>query len=105
MRSNAPPETFLHLRPPAAHSQPTTPPAQPIGVQWRPKEPFIFFGRANEDANTWTSIVSNYFAFIQGSPQKEVAYAVTLLRDAAHDWWTAYLLRQGGRMAPNWGSF
>lgn len=69
-----------------SHAQPqTSPPAQSIGVQWRPKEPPIFFGRANEDADTWTYIVSNDFAFMNGTPQQEVAYAATLLRDAAHN--------------------
>ena len=78
-------------RPPASgfghpHAQPSQgPPAQPICVQWRPKEPLMFFGRAPEDVNTWVSIVSNYFGFMSGTPQQEVAYAATLLSDAPHD--------------------
>ena len=39
------------------------------------------------------SVVSNYSAFMFGTPQQEVAYAASLLRDAAHD-----LHRRGGRM-------
>ena len=82
-----------------SHAQPSqATPAQPIGVQWRPKEPPTFFGRASEDTDTWVSIVSNYFAFMVGTPQQEVAYAATLLRDTTHDWWTAYLCRQHGHM-------
>ena len=74
-------------------------------MQWRPKEAPTFFGRASEDADTWVSIVSNYFAFMASTPQQEVAYAATLLRDAAHNWWTAYLRRQHGHMPHDWATF
>ena len=44
------------------------------------------------------SIVSNYFAFMLGTPQREVAYTTTLLRDATHNWWTMDLCKWGEKM-------
>ena len=44
------------------------PPAQPIGIQGTP----TFFGRASKDVDTWVSVVSNYFAFMSGTPSKRL---------------------------------
>ena len=74
-----PPEPFLQFGPTPSHSQLSALPTQTIGVQWRPKEPQVFFGRVSGDADTWTSTVSNYFVFVQGSLQQEMEYAPTLL--------------------------
>ena len=38
----------------------------------------------------WTSLVRHYFTFMGGSDAQQVAYAVTLLRDSAHEWYAAY---------------
>ena len=38
----------------------------------------------------WTSLVRHYLAFMGGSDLQQVACAVTLLRDAAHEWFTTY---------------
>ena len=84
-------DTSRRFGPTIPHSRSSSPPSQPIGVQWMPKELIVFFGRVSEDADTWTSMVLNYFTFMQVSPPQEVAYAATLLQEAAHDWWTAYL--------------
>ena len=35
--------------------------------------------------------------FMQGAPQQEVAYAATLLRANAHDWFMVYLYKNQGR--------
>ena len=59
-------------------------------AQWRPKEPPCYFGRSNEDVHMWTSIVRHYFTFMGGSDAQQVSYAVTLLRDSAHEWYSAY---------------
>ena len=45
------------------------------------------------------------FCFNVGIPTARSAYAATLLEDAVHDWWTAYLQRWGGRMPPDWVTF
>ena len=42
--------------------------------------------------------------FMQGTPQQEVAYAATLLRDNAHDWFMAYLRRNQGRYPRDWAT-
>ena len=38
----------------------------------------------------WTSLVHHYFTFMGGNDARQVAYAVTLLRDFAHEWYTVY---------------
>ena len=73
----------------------TVVPAQTFATaQWRPKEPPCFYGRSNEDVHMWTSLVRHYFSFMGGNDAQQVAYAVTLLRDSAHEWYTAYERRQ-----------
>ena len=49
--------------------------------------------------------MSNYFTLMSGTPRHEVAYAATMLRDASHDWWTAYLRQRGGLMLLDSASF
>ena len=81
----------------------TIPPSQIFPTTtWRPKEPPVFHGKPGEDVHNWIAIVRNYFAFMQGFPQQEVAYAVQLLRDSAQDWWAWYLKVNGGRYPPDW---
>ena len=63
---------------------------------WKPKEPPCFFGRSNEDAHTWVSLVRNYLTFMSGSDSQQVAYTVTLFRDAAHEWYMSYERRNRG---------
>ena len=59
-------------------------------AQWRPKEPPIYTGSATDDVYLWTSLVRQYFVFMHGTPQQEVAFAATLLRGAAHEWYLSY---------------
>ena len=59
-------------------------------AQWSPKGPPCFFGRSTEDVHTWTSLVRHYLTFMAGSDAQQVAYTVTLLREAAHEWYTGY---------------
>ena len=54
-------------------------------AQWRPKEPPMFTGAATDDVYLWTSLVKQYFVFMKGDAQQEVAFAATLLRGAAHE--------------------
>ena len=70
-------------------------------VQWRPKEPPCYFGRSNEDVHMWTSLVRHYLTFMGGNAAQQVAYAVTLLRDSAHEWYTAYE-RKNRQMPRDW---
>ena len=73
-------------------------------VSWRPKEPQVFSGKETEDVHSWTEVVSHYFMFMQGTPQQEVAYAATLLRANAHDWFMAYLRKNQGRYPHDWAT-
>ena len=59
-------------------------------MHWKPKEPPCFFGRSTEDVHTWTSLVRHYLSFMGGSDVQQVAYAVTLLRESAHEWYIGY---------------
>ena len=71
---------------------------------WKPKEPPVFQGKSIEDVHSWTEVVSHYFMFMQGTPQQEVAYAVSLLRGNAHDWFMAYLRQNQGRYPCDWAT-
>ena len=76
----------------------TVPSAYPsfATVAWKPKEPLCFFGRSTEDAHTWVSLVRNYLAFMLGSDSQQVAYMVTLFREAAHEWYYSFERRNRG---------
>ena len=63
---------------------------------WKPKEPPCFFGRSTEDAHTWVSLVRNYLTFMSGSDSQQVAYTVTLFREAAHEWYCSFERRNRG---------
>ena len=65
-------------------------------TQWKHKEPPCFFGRSTEDVHTWTSLVRHYLTFMAGSDAQQVAYTATLLREAAHEWYTGYERRNRG---------
>ena len=49
----------------------------------------------------WTSLVRHYFTFMGGSDAQQVAYAVTLLRNFAHEWYAAYE-RRNKQMTRDW---
>ena len=78
-----------------------TVPAQPQGTSTfnlgiKPKEPPVFYGRANEDVATWVAKLSDFFYLIEATPRQQVAYAATLLQEAAADWWVALLRERYG---------
>lgn len=73
-------------------------------VSWKPKEPQTFSGKNIEDVHSWPEVVSHYFMFMQGTHQQEVAYAATLLRANAHDWFMAYLCKNQGRYPHDWAT-
>ena len=78
---------FLHL----THATTAASPPQIFAtMHWKPKEPPCFFGRSTEDVHTWTSLVRHYLSFMGGSDVQQVAYAVTLLRESAHEWYIGY---------------
>ena len=68
-----------------------------VTAQWRPKEPPMFTGAATDDVYLWTSLVQQYFVFMCGNAHQEVAFAATLLRGAAHEWYMSYEKRNGNR--------
>ena len=71
-------------------------------AQWRPKEPPMFTGAATDDVYLWTSLVKQYFVFMCGNAQQEVAIAATLLRGATHEWYLGYEKRNGNRPPQDW---
>ena len=73
-----------------------------MNVQLPPKEAPVLCGKSTEDAHTWVSVMSNYFVFMNGTPHQEVAYAITLVREAAHDWWQSYLSLRRNILLPDW---
>ena len=64
----------------------------------------MFCGKSTKDAHTWVSVVNNYFVFMNGTRHQEVAYAITLLREAAHGWWQSYLSRRQNVLPPDWAT-
>ena len=69
-----------------------------IGI--KPKEPPVFYGRANEDIDTWLAKVGDFIYLTEANERQQVAYMATLLQEAAADWWTALLKeRHGSRPA------
>ena len=73
-------------------------------AQWRPKEPPIFMGNASDDVYLWTSLVRQYLVFMDGTACQEVAFAATLLRGAAHEWYRGYEQRNGNRPPQDWST-
>ena len=57
--------------------------------EWKPREPPTFSGRLKEDVHQWTAIVTQYFAMVSGTDQQQLAYAVSLLRGSAIEWYNA----------------
>ena len=49
----------------------------------------------------WTSLVRHCLTFMGGSDVQQVAYAMTLLHDSAHEWYTAYE-RRNRQMPRDW---
>ena len=71
-------------------------------AQWRPKEPPTFTGKASDDVYLWTSLVRQYFVFMSGTARQEVAFAATLLRGAAHEWYMGYERRNDNQPPQDW---
>ena len=71
-------------------------------AQWRPKEPPMFTGNASDDVYLWTSLVQQYLVFMEGTARQEVAFAATLLRGAAHEWYRGYEKRNGNQPPQDW---
>ena len=73
-------------------------------AQWRPKEPPIFTGNTSDDVYLWTSLVRQYLVFMDGTARQEVAFAATLLRGAAHEWYRGYEQRNGNKPPQDWST-
>ena len=52
-----------------------------IGI--KPKDPPFFHGRANKDVDTWITKVGDFLYLTEVNSRQQVAYASTLLLDAA----------------------
>ena len=62
----------------------------------------MFTGAATDDVYLWTSLVKQYFVFMCRNAHQEVAFAATLLRGAAHEWYLGYEKRNGSRPPQDW---
>ena len=74
-----------------------------IGI--KPKDPPFFHGRATEDVDTWIAKVGDFLYLTEANPRQQVAYAATLLLEAAADWWVALLRERSGRRPDDWAEF
>ena len=77
-----------------SHQQQRT--GQGFTFQVKPKDPPMFRGRADDDVTTWTAKVQDFLHLADISDVQQVAYAATLLQDAASDWWHSLLKTRGG---------
>ena len=71
----------------------------------KPKDPPVFRGRAEDDVTTWTAKVQDFYYLTDASNVQQVAYAATLLQDAASDWWHSLLKTRGGMRPRNFVEF
>ena len=83
--------------------QPTS--GQAFTVQVKPKDPPVFRGRVEDDVTTWTAKVQDFFYLTDAGDVQQVAYAATLLQEAAADWWHALLKTRGGVRPRNFVEF
>ena len=74
-------------------------------VQVKPKDPPVFRGRVEDDVTTWTAKVQDFFYLTDAGDVQQVAYAATLLQDAASDWWHSLLRTRGGMRPRNFVEF
>ena len=74
-------------------------------VQVKPKDPLVFRGRVEDDVTTWTAKVQDFFYLTDAGDVQQVAYAATLLQEAAADWWHALLRTRGGMRPLNFAKF
>ena len=78
---------------------------QAFTFQVKPKDPPMFRGRVDEDVITWTAKVQDFFYLTDAGDVQQVAYAATLLQDAASDWWHSLLKTCGGMRPRNFVEF
>ena len=78
---------------------------QAFTFQVKPKDPPMFRGRVEEDVATWTAKVQDFLYLADISDVQQVAYAATLLQDAASDWWHSLLKTRGGMRPRNFVEF
>ena len=71
----------------------------------KPKDPPMFDGRVTEDVTTWVAKVSDFFYLTEATDRQEVAYAATLLQEAAADWWAALLRERYGERLEDFQEF
>ena len=91
----------IGVRPPQVHHGSGT----TFQIRIKPKDPPIFYGRANEDVDTWIAKVSDFLYLTEANSWQQVAYAATLLQEAAADWWVALLHGRAGRHPDDWAEF
>ena len=58
---------------------------QAFTFQVKPKDPPMVRGRVEDDVITWTAKVQDFFYLTDAGDVRQVAYAATLLQDAASD--------------------
>ena len=80
-------------------------PGQAFTIQVKPKDPPVFRGRVEDNVTTWTAKVQDFFFFTDAGDVQQVAYAATLLQEAAADWWHALLRTRGGLRPRNFAEF
>ena len=76
-----------------------------FAVSIKPKDPPVFHGRASEDVDTWIYKLMDFFYLTEANDQQQVAYAATLLQDAAADWWSALLRGRSGVRPADFAEF
>ena len=65
-------------------------------VVMKPREPPTFAGKVSEDIELWLYTVRAYFRTVAAPEEQKVGYTLTMLQDAAREWWTQWVRQRGG---------
>ena len=62
----------------------------------KPREPPVFAGKVSEDIDLWLHTVRAYFRTVAAPEEQKIGYTLTMLQDAAREWWTQWVRARGG---------
>ena len=60
-------------------------------VTMKPQEPPIYPGKVSEDIYLWLQTVRAYFHAVAAPEEQKVGYTLTMLQDAAPEWWMQWV--------------
>lgn len=74
----------------------TISPSTSVQIIMKPRQPPVFTGKVSEDIEMWISTVRAYFRTVAAPESQKVGFTLTLLQDAAKEWWIQWVRQRGG---------